>query len=143
MRNVENVQNDLKILEHHHAPWAREIQQNDLQQLIEHMKQLEFNLSTVFLDCVSLGRQYWKDQNLPTIKSLHRSFDIMNSVFDKLKKIRIDLSEAYIKSSDLRKLVIDWGRFKKSIYQTKEYMRYYQQMKKSYGSSCLAKDGME
>lgn len=132
MMDAEEIQKTLEMLAHDHTAWARERQQSDLMQLIEHVKRLGFDLSTTLSDCVFLGRQYWKDHNLQVIESLHRSYAIMNSLFQDLKKVKTALSEGYINPSDLRQLIIDWGRFKKSIYQTQECMQYPQRRRKNH-----------
>ena len=131
--DTEKVQKDLEMLAHDRTAWSRECQQSDLMQLIEHVERLEFDLSITLSDCVSLGRQYWKDHNLQVIESLHRSYAIMNSLFYDIKRVRIALSEAYINPSDFQQLIIDWGRFKKSIYQTQESMKYPQGRRKNHG----------
>ncbi len=110
MLDAEKVQKDL---ENDHAIWARKRHQSDLTPLIEDLKRLEFGLSMTLIDCLSLGRQCWKDRDLALIDSLYQSFAAMNTVFKDLKKIRMALSEVHTNPSDLQQLVIDWGRFKK------------------------------
>jgi hypothetical protein len=136
MLDAEKVHKDLEMLERDHADWAREHQQRDLMHLMEHVKRLEFDLSTILSDCVSLGRQYWKEHNLQVIESLHRSYGILNNLFQDLKKVRTALNRAYIKLSDLEQLIIDWGRFKKSIDQTQESMEYPHGRRKNYAWAC-------
>jgi hypothetical protein len=131
MIDAEQIQKGLEMLMYNHIAWARERQQVDLMQLIKHVQRLELDLSTILSGCVFLGRQYWKDHNLQLIESLHRSCAIMNSLVEDLNKVRTVLNQAKINPSDLRQLIIDWGRFKKSIYQTQEYMEYPQRRRKN------------
>lgn len=52
--------------------------------------------------------------------------------FNDLKKLRMALGEAYTNPSDLQQLVIDWGRFKKEIYQIQKSMQQPQQRRKNH-----------
>jgi hypothetical protein len=131
MMDADEIQKGLEMLVRNHTAWARERQQMDLMQLIEHVKRLELDISTILSGCVFLGRQYWKDHNLRLIESLHRSCAIMNSLFQDINKVRTALNEAKINPSDLRQLIIDWGQFKESIYQTQECMEYPQRRRKN------------
>lgn len=131
MMDADEIQKGLEMLVRNHTAWARERQQMDLMQLIEHVKRLELDLSTILSGCVFLGRQYWKDQNLRLIESLHLSYAIMNSLFQHLDKVRIALREGHINPSDLRQLILDWGRFRESIYQARECMQYPKRRRKN------------
>ena len=130
--NAEKVQEDLEMLEQNHAVRKRKHQQNDLRQLIEHVKNLEFNVATMLSDCVSLGRQYWKGHNLPLIHSLRRSNAIMNRVFKDLKRIRAAPGVACINTSEFRQMVMDWGRFKKSINGIQKSVKYTRGRRKNH-----------
>ena len=132
MFDAEKVQKNLEILERDDAAWARKPQRGDLTQLIEDVKRLEFDLSTILTDCLSLGRQYWKEHKLAVVDSLHQSFDTMNTLFNDLKKLGMAQSEPHINPSDLQQLVIDWGRFEKSIYQIQKAMQHPQQRRKNH-----------
>lgn len=131
MMDAEQIQKGLEMLMYNHTAWAREPQQMDLTQLIEHVKRLELDLSTILSGCVFLGRQYWKDHNLRLIESLHRSCDIMNSLFQDLNSIRTAMNEGRFNNSHLRPLIIDWGRLRESIYETQEWMKYPQRRRKN------------
>lgn len=133
IRDAEKIQRGLDMLEHDHGVRAIQCQQNDLMQLIEHAKRLEFDVNTILSDCVSLGRKYWKHHDLSVIYSLHRSFATLNTLFDDLKKVRFALSEAHINPSDLQQLVIDWVGFKKSIDQTRRLMQHPHKRRKNHG----------
>lgn len=131
MMDAAQIQKGLEMLIYNHTAWARERQQMDLMQLIEHVKRLELDLSTILSGCVFLGRQYWKDHNLRLIESLHRSCDIMNNLFQDFNSIRTALNEGRINHSHLRQLIIDWGRLRESIYETQEWMKYPQRRRKN------------
>jgi hypothetical protein len=131
MMDADEIQKGLEMLVQNHTAWARERQQRDLMQLIEHVKRLELDLSTILSGCIFLGRQYWKDHNLRLLEGLHRSCAVMNTLFQDLHKIRTALNEAKINPSDLRQLIIDWGRFKESVFQTQKCMEYPQRRRKN------------
>ena len=122
--HAEEIQKCLEILVHNQTARAWESQHMDLIQLIEQVKRLELDLSTILSGCAFLGRQYWKGHNLRLIECLHQSCDIMNSLYQDLNKIRTAITERRIIPSDLRQLIIDWGRFKESIDQIQTCMEY-------------------
>jgi len=130
--DAEKVQRGLDILERDYAAWGNQCKQNDLTQLIENFKRLECDVSTMLSDCIFLGRQYWKDHNLPLIDRLHQSFTTMNTLFNDLKEFRLALSEMNINPSCLQQLVIGWGLLKKSIDQTQRLMQHPQKRRKNH-----------
>jgi hypothetical protein len=130
--DAEKVQRGLDMLEHDHAAWAMQCQQNHWTQLIENFKRLECDVSTMLSDCTFLGREYWKDHNLSLIDSLHQSFATMNTLFNNLKEVRLALSETHINPSGFQQLVIDWGRLKKSIDQTQRLVQHPQKRRKNH-----------
>jgi len=149
MRDADIVQRSLDMLEHDYAAWAMQSQQNILTQLIESFKQLECDVSIMLSDCIFLGRQYWKDHNLPLIDSLHQSFTTVNTLCNDLKAIRLAPSETHINPSEFQQLVIDWGRLKKSIDQTQSLVQHPQKRRKNHAwfsevrQSCGGQPGVE
>jgi hypothetical protein len=87
----------------------------DLTPLASWIVQLDFDLRTMLLDCAILGRQYWKTHNLPLIKSLHCSLDIMHHLLNDLNSISPGLETASLGPPNLRRFLKDWIRFKKSV----------------------------
>ena len=131
--DAEKVQRGLDMLEHDYAAWAMQSQQNILTQLIENFKRLECDVSIMLSDCIFLGRQYWKNHNVPLINRLHESFAIMNTLFNDLKEVRLALSKTHINPSDFQQVVIDWVRLKKSIDQTQRLVQNPQKRRKNHG----------
>ena len=130
--DAEKVQKDLDMMKQNNEDCTSELQRNNLRHIVETIKHLEFNMSTMLSDCVSLGRQYWKDHNLPLIHSLHRSNAIMNSVLNNLSRMRRGLGGAWITPSELHQVATDWGRFRHSIYQIQKSMPYSQGRRKNH-----------
>lgn len=132
IRDTDNIKRGLDMLEHDYTAWAMQSQQDGLRELIENLKHLECDVSTMLSDCIFLGRQYWKDHNVPLIDSLHQSFITMNTLCNDLKTIRLALSETHINPSDFQQLVIDWDRLKKSIAQTQNLVQHPQKRRKNH-----------
>jgi hypothetical protein len=131
--DVEEIQRRFDMLEQDQSVSGMQCQRNKshLAELIDHLKQLEFDLSTIRLDCESLGRRYWKDRNLSLINSLHGSFATMDTLFSDLRKLRNTLGEVCINPSGLQRLVVDWARFKKSIEQVQKSVQHRQKRRKN------------
>jgi hypothetical protein len=130
--DAEKVQRGLDMLKRDYGAWGNQCQQNELAQLIENLKRLESDVSTMLSDCIFLGRQYWKDHNVPLIDRLHQSFTTMNTLFNDLKEIGLALSEANVNPSGLEQLVVDWDRLKKSIDQTQRLVQHPQKRRKNH-----------
>jgi hypothetical protein len=118
----QKVEKGLDMLEQDHEIWARERQQYDLKQLIKHVNRLESDVSIMQSDCMSMGLSYQEVGIWQVLESLHRAFGVLNTLFNDLKKVRTELSDAYIHPTDLKQLEIDWGRFRKTIGQIQEYL---------------------
>jgi hypothetical protein len=133
MGDAESIRKRLEdMLEHDYAAWGNQCKQHDLTQLIENLKHLECDLSTMLSDCIVLGRQYWKDHNVQLIDSLHQSFATMNTLFNDLKEVRSALEETHSNPSGFQQLVIDWDRLKKAIDQTQRLVQHPQKRRKNH-----------
>jgi Mg2+ and Co2+ transporter CorA len=130
--NADKVQKDLEMLEQSHAIRIGKPQQNDLRQIIKHVKSLESNVATMLSDCVSLGRQHWKGHNLPLIYSLRRSNIIINRVLKDLNKIIAAPCVAFTNSEELRQTAMYLGQFKKSINGIQKSVNYTRGRRKNY-----------
>ena len=119
--DARKVQRELDMLAQDHKTWTKEREQNGLANLIDHLKKLEFDLSIIQADCVSIGHIHQKDSAWQA--SLHRCFVILNNLFNDLKKMKREMNKAYIYSSDVKELEIDWGRFSKTVWQIESHLR--------------------
>jgi hypothetical protein len=115
--DARKVRRELDMLEQDQKTWAREREENDLANVIDHLKELEFDVSMMQADCVSIGCLQREDGAWRILDSLHRAFATLNILFNDLKKIRTELKEAFIHSADVKQLEIDWGRFSKTVRQ--------------------------
>ena len=61
-------------------------------------------------------RQISKEWYPAGLYSLHRAFSTVDIWFNDFKKVRLEINDVYyIRSSDLKQLEIDWGRFRKIV----------------------------
>jgi hypothetical protein len=115
MLDTDKVQECLEALGQGNGVNAGRQPQRDLTQLASGMVHLDFDLRTILLDCVILGRHYWKGHNLPLIFSLHCSLAIMHNLLSDLNRIQPSLDKASLGPSTLRDLFNNWIRFRRSI----------------------------
>jgi len=130
--DAQKVKRALEMLEQDHETWARERQQYDLKELINHVNRLESDVSIMQSDCMSISLSYQQVGIWQVLESLHCAFGALNTLFGDLKKVRTELSNEYIQPSDLKQLEIDWGRFRKTVAQIQEYLHN--------GQNCLKQD---
>jgi DNA repair exonuclease SbcCD ATPase subunit len=123
VHDAQEVRSELDMLEQDHEAWAREREENDLVEVLDHLKRLESDVSIMQADCISMGYRYRGNGNRYVIESLHRAFSTLDTLFNDLKKVRTEINEAYIRSTDLDQLEIDWGRFRKSVGQIEQHLR--------------------
>lgn len=121
--DTREVRRELDMLEQDQKTWAREREENDLANVIGHLKKLEFDVSMMQADCVSIGYLQREEGAWRIHDSLHRGFVTLNILFNDLKKMRTELNKAYIYSADVKKLEIDWGRFSKTVGQIEKHFQ--------------------
>ena len=115
--DARKVRRELDMLEQDQKTWAREREENDLANAIDHLKELEFDVSMMQANCVSMGFPQREDGAWRILDSVHRAFATLDILFNDLKKMRTELKEAFIHSADVKQLEIDWGRFSKAVRQ--------------------------
>lgn len=120
--DARKVRRELDMLAQDHKILARERENNDPANVIDHLKRLEFDVSIIQADCVFIGRAQQEDSAWQVLHSLHRAFATLNILFNDLKKMRTELKKAYIYSADMKQLEIDWDRFSKTIGQIEQHL---------------------
>lgn len=123
--DARKVRRELSMLEQDQKRWAREREANDLANMIDHLKKLEFDVSMMQADCVSIGCLQQEDSAWRVSDSLHRAFATLNILFNDLKKMKTELNKDYIHSGDVKKLEIDWGRFSKTVRQIERHHPHF------------------
>ena len=128
---AEEVEKNLETLARNHTASASGGQIKDLMQLIEHIKRLETDMSTILCDFAFQGRQYQKEHNLKLIHNIHYSCNILNNLNDDIKKIMNAIKKSGIYHFELQKLFKDWNRFKKSIRQVQKSVQFLPRRRKN------------
>jgi DNA repair exonuclease SbcCD ATPase subunit len=121
--DVRKIRRELDRLKQDQKAWARDRQQDNLSGVIDRLKRLEFDVSVIQADCVSIGRIHREDGARRVMDSLHRAFKTLNTLFNDIKNMRTELKEAYICSVDVKQLEIDWSRFTKTVSQIERYLQ--------------------
>lgn len=117
--DTANVKQTLIMLERDQSVWARNREEKDLAKLIERVRQLEVDVSLMMSDCLSLTG-YEEEEGV--IDGIHHAFACLDSLFQDIKKVRLDLNVVYIRPDEIKQLEIDWGRFKKIVGQIQKHL---------------------
>lgn len=134
MKEMEHVEKELTRLLDKEDAWPKAHQDATLSDnqrwLITYFKRIEQAINITLFDCQILGKQYWKDHNLPAIESLHRSFIHMERLFKNLHMLKKNYEAGLMNYSALRRLLADWARFKKSLLRAHKSIQKYKQRRK-------------
>jgi hypothetical protein len=125
--DASKVHHSLEMLRKHQQTWVGQSQQDDVADLVEQVKRLQFDVSMVLGDCALLTRKHEQQGNDLVLRDIHGAFRIINGLFDDLKQTRADLKRGYGSASNLRRLNIDWGRLKKSLDHVQVHLRRWGQ----------------
>lgn len=115
--DTRNVKQGLEVLERDHASWARDQEHKDLMKMFEGVKGLEFDVSVMMGDYVSLGQT---KRNDVISGDLHQAYKHLNILFEDLKKVRDEMDKSYEVHNELAQLEIDWARFRKTVLHIQE-----------------------
>jgi len=115
--DTEKVKQGLEVLEKDHAAWTRDREREDLVDILEGIKGLEFDVSTLMGDCVSLSQT---KQNDGIKGDLHLAFKGLNILFEDFKIVRKEIDQSYASQGKLEQLEIGWARFRKTVEQIQE-----------------------
>jgi len=115
--HTDKVKQGLAVLENDHAAWTGDREREDLMDILEGVKGLEFDVSTLMGDCVSLGQV---KQNNGIKGDVHQAFKGLNLLFEDLKTVRKEIDQSYASQGKLEQLEIDWARFRKTVEQIQE-----------------------
>jgi hypothetical protein len=113
MAHAERIKKDLQRLEQDCSMWARNREEKDLVDLMEDLKGVEMDVCLLLTDCTSAGRPCREEAPKAVFHDLHEIFACLDTLFDNLKKARLQLGKAYIHDAVLDHLEIDYGRFSK------------------------------
>ena len=118
--DTEKVKEGLEVLEKDHTAWNRTREREDLVEILEGVKGLEFDVSNLMGDCVSLHHM---KQNNGVKGDFSQAFNGLNTLFEDLKTARKEIDQSYVTKDELTQLEIDWARFRKTIEQIQENLQ--------------------
>ena len=118
--DTKKLKQGLKVLEKDHTTWNRDRERNDVATILDRVKGLEFDVSTLMSDCVSLSHE---NQNNSLKGDLNRAFKGLNTLFEDLKTVRNEIDQSYVAPGEFAQLEIDWARFRKTVDQIQEDLR--------------------
>jgi hypothetical protein len=121
--DTAKVEQELEVLEKDHCAWNRPSEQKDLQEIFTEVKRLEFDISNLMCDCVSLKPM---KQDLEVTNDLNQAFSGLNLLFEDLKTAQKDLDTSYVSKDELTQLEIDWARFQKTVRTIQENLTQMQ-----------------
>jgi hypothetical protein len=115
--DTNKVKQGLEVLEKDNAAWAGDREREDLVDILEGIKGLESDVSTLMGDCASLNQM---KRNNGINDGLHKAFKGLNILFEDLKMVRNEIDQSYLRQEELDQLEIDWARFRKTVEQIRE-----------------------
>jgi hypothetical protein len=115
LAHTERIKEGLQRLEQDCSAWARKREEKDLVELIEDLKGVETDVCLLLTDCTSADRPCPEEAPRVVFHDLHEIFACLDTLFDGVKKARLQLGTAFIPDALLDHLEIDFGRFDKLI----------------------------
>jgi hypothetical protein len=115
LAHAERIKEGLQRLEQDCSAWARQREEEDLMELMEDLKGVETDMCLLLTVCTSAGRPCPEEAPRAVFHDLHEIFACLDTLFDGLKKARLQLGMAFIPDAVLDHLEIDYGRFDKLI----------------------------
>ncbi len=109
--DIENLKWRLEKLKEDHAAWQRSLQEDDLQSIKASLIQMDYDLDLMFTNCFALLA---RDHDSVTQAYVHHLYDILNCLFEDVKRARDNLEQAFIAKHDLEQMEIDCGRLEKT-----------------------------
>jgi len=124
--HAERIKQGLQRLEQDCLVWARKREENDLVDLMEDLKGVEMDVSLMLTDCISAGCRSGEEAPKVVFHDLHEIFACLDTLFNGLKKARLQLDKAYIHYAILDHLKIDYGRFSKLMGKVQRHLNVQQ-----------------
>ena len=125
LNDTQRVEQGLEVLEKDHAVWAGDRERDDVLDILEGVKGLEYDVSTLMGDCVSLT----KVRQSNVMGDFHQAFRGLDILFEDFKTVRKEIDQSYTNQGRLEQVEIDWSRFRKTVEQIqKDLQQGYQPM---------------
>jgi hypothetical protein len=119
---AERIKQGLERLEQDCSAWSRKREEEDLVDLMGDLQGVEMDVSLMLTDCISAGCQCGEEAPKVLFHDFREIFGCLDTLFNGLKKARLQLDKAYIHSTILDHLEIDYGRFRKLIGQVQRHL---------------------
>jgi hypothetical protein len=126
LAHAERIKEGLQRLGQDCSVWARKREEKDLVDLMENLKGAETDVCFLLTDCASPGRRCGEETPKTVFHDLREIFSCLDTLFDGLKKARLQLGEAYIHNAVLDDLEIDYSRFSKLLGKVQGNLRTQQ-----------------
>ena len=92
----------------------------DLKDLLEDLERIEIDVSLILTDCISAGSQLGENSTRVIFHDFREIFGRLDTIFNGLKKARLQLNKTYIHPATLAQLEVDCGRFRKLIREVQK-----------------------
>ena len=125
LNDTQRVEQGLEVLEKDHAVWAGDRERDDVLDILEGVKGLEYDVSTLMGDCVSSN----KVRQSNVMGDFHQAFRGLDILFEDFKTVRKEIEQSYTNQDRLEQVEIDWSRFRKTVERIqKDLQQGYQPM---------------
>ena len=118
----ERIRQDLQRLEKDRSAWAREREEKDLADLMDDLKSVERDVGPMLTDCVCVSSRRGEEAPKVVFRDLHEIFVCLDTLFNGLKKARLQLDRAYIRDALLDHIEINYSRFAKLIVKVQRHL---------------------
>lgn len=113
--HAESIKQGLQRLEQDCSGWDRKREEKDLVDLMEDLKGVQTGVNLMLTGCICARSQCGEEATRVVFHDLCEILCCLDTLFNVLKKARMQLDEAYIHPAILDRLEIDYGRFRKLI----------------------------
>ncbi len=117
LNDTQRVEQGLEVLENDHAVWAGDREREDVVDILEGVKGLEYDVSTLMGDCVSSSNV---NQGNVMMGDFNQAFKGLNILFEDFKTVRKEIDQSYTNQARLEQVEIDWSRFRKTVEQIRK-----------------------
>ena len=118
--DAERITKGLRCLGRDCSAWARTREEKDLKDLLEDLERIEIDVSLILTDCIWAGSQFGEDSTRVIFHDFRDIFGRLDTIFNGLKKARLQLNKTYIHPATLAQLEVDCGRFRKLIREVRK-----------------------
>jgi len=119
-KDNQRLKLELDRLEKDHSAWALDRQEKDLEQITRCLGQMEVDVSVMASNCFSVADRRNEGDGNGFKRDLSQAYVHLNTLFEDVKKVRMELQQSFIQSKELQRMEIDWGKLKKTVAEIGE-----------------------